>query len=294
VADPLLSDSQRATIAAALAEDAARSDVTTAALVPRDATGAAEIRAKAAGVVAGIAVAEEVFRQVDGGVRFAARARDGDPVADGEVVARVEGRLLSLLEAERTAVNFLQRMSGIATLTSRFVAAVAGTGVRILGIRKTAPGLRAFDLAAVRAGGGGVHRESLAAQVLVKDNHLRAARVAGTCRDMREVVERVVSGAGRSGASVGIEVADLDEFRAALVPGVGVVLLDNFPPARCAEAVSIRAAAFPGGGGPELEASGGITLANVAAYARTGVERISVGALTHSAPALDLSMKVVA
>lgn len=298
--DDPLTDAQRAVVAAALSEDAARDDVTTRALVPAGAPGAAEIRAKAPGTVAGVLVAEEVFRQVDPRIRFRGLARDGDSVAPGQAVARAEGSLVALLEAERTAVNFVQRMSGIATLTARFVEAVRGTHARILAIRKTAPGLRAFDLAAVRAGGGGVHRESLAAQVLVKENHLRAARAAGTCGSMSDVVARVVAaaagaspvaGAGRP--RVGIEVADFDELRAALVAGVDVVLLDNFTPEQCAEAMRVRAAAYPAGGAPEFEASGGITLANVAAYARTGVERISVGALTHSAPALDLSMKVL-
>ena len=291
-----LSAPERAAVAAALAEDVATDDVTTRALVPPGAHGAAEIRAKAPGVVAGIAVAAEVFRQVDPSVRFEALAADGDVVSAGHVVVRVEGRLVALLEAERTAVNFLQRMSGIATLTAQFVAAVRGTGVRILATRKTAPVLRPFDLAAVRAGGGGVHRESLAAAVLVKENHVRAARAARTAESMPAVVARVLAAAAAADPrpGVGIEAADLDELRAALVPGVDVLLLDNFTPEQCVEGVCLRAAAFPAGGGPELEASGGITLANVAACARTGVERISVGALTHSAPALDLSMRVLA
>lgn len=293
-----LPDAERATIAAALAEDAAGApagDVTSRRLVPPDAHGAAEIRAKAAGVLAGLAVAAEVLHQVDPDVRFAASAADGDRVTPGTVVARAEGRLASLLAGERVALNFLQRMSGIATLTASFVDAVAGTGVRVLATRKTAPGLRAFDLAAVRAGGGGVHRGSLSERVLVKENHFRAARAAGSVRGFADVVARLAGGAGGAGAPVpvGIEVADLDELRDALRPGVDVVLLDNFTPAQCEEAVRMRAAAFPAGGGPQFEASGGISLANVAAYARTGVERISVGALTHSAPALDLSMRVL-
>lgn len=292
-----LTDDERAVVAAALAEDAARDDVTTRALVPPSATGAAEIRAKAPGVVAGIEVAAEALRQVDPSLRVEVLAGDGEPVASGRTVLRAAGSLGSLLEAERTAVNFLQRMSGIATLTARFVDAVRGTGVRILATRKTAPGLRSFDLAAVRAGGGGVHRESLAAAVLVKENHVRAARAAGTAKTMSDVVARVVAAAAGSGGvrpKVGIEAADFDELGAALgAAGVDLILLDNFSPEQCADGVRIRAAAFPGGGGPELEASGGITLANVAEYARTGVERISVGALTHSVPALDLSMRIV-
>lgn len=297
--DTPLTESDRRVVAAALAEDAAGSDVTSLALVPPAALGAAEIRAKGAGVVAGLAVVVEVFRQVDPRVRVELRVRDGDRVAPGTVAVRLDGPLVALLAGERTAVNFLQRMSGIATTTARFVEAVRGTGARVLATRKTAPGLRAFDLAAVRAGGGGVHRESLAAQVLVKENHLRAARAAGTATSMAEVVARVAAasacapGARAARTRVGIEAADLDEFAAALAAGVDVVLLDNFTPAQCARAVRLRAKLFPRGGAPELEASGGIALANVAAYARTGVERVSVGALTHSAPALDLSMTVL-
>lgn len=299
---PPLTETERAAIAAALAEDAARDDVTTRALVPAEAAGAAEIRAKAPGVVAGVAVAAEAFRQVDARIVVEAFAGDGEVVPQGRIVLRATGPLASLLEAERTAVNFLQRMSGIATLTAQFVAAVRGTGVRILATRKTAPGLRTFDLAAVAAGGGGVHRASLAAAVLVKENHVRAARAAGTAATMAEVVARVVAAAGPGAdrPTIGIEAADFDELRAALgrtadgARAADVVLLDNFTPAQCAEGVRLRAAAFPAGGGPDLEASGGITLANVAEYARTGVERISVGALTHSVPALDLSMRIVA
>jgi nicotinate-nucleotide pyrophosphorylase (carboxylating) len=211
------------------------------------------------------------------------------------VVARLAGPLRSLLAGERTAVNFMQRMGGIATTTAHFVDAVRGTPAAILATRKTAPGLRWFDLAAVRAGGGGVHRGSLSERVLVKENHVRAARAAGTCASMADVVERVLRVSGRR--SVGIEAADMDELRAALVPDVDVVLLDNFTPAECREAVRIRGATCGAetfeGGGPALEASGGITLANVAAYAASGVDRISVGALTHSAPALDVSMSIV-
>lgn len=285
----------------ALAEDEAGRDVTATALVPAGALGAAEIRVKETGVVAGIDVAREVFAQVDPALRFDALLCDGDRVHCGHgpsrrrvPVARIEGSLRSLVAAERVALNFMQRMSGIATLTAHFVEAVSGTGVAILATRKTAPGLRPFDLAAVRAGGGGVHRGSLGERVLVKENHVRAARVAGSARSMDAVVAVVV--AASSGAKVGIEAADRDELEAALrAPGVDVVLLDNFTPEECREAVALRAAicAARGPRTPALEASGGITLATVAAYAATGVERISVGALTHSVPALDLSLTVI-
>ncbi len=294
-----------AVVRAALAEDAAARDVTASALVPADAVGEGEIRAKAPGVVAGLDLALAVFAAADPATQVEALVADGDQVRSGTLVCRANGTLRSLLAAERTAVNFLQRMSGIATLTARFVTAVRGTGVEILATRKTAPGLRWADLAAVRAGGGGVHRGSLSERVLVKENHLRAARAAGTCQTMADVVRRILdagtSGPGATvdgGIAIGIEAADLGELRDALVPGVDVVLLDNFTPDLCREAVAVRArmfAADPGAwpkGPPRLEASGGITLANIGAYAATGVERVSVGALTHSAPALDLSMTV--
>jgi nicotinate-nucleotide pyrophosphorylase (carboxylating) len=216
---------------------------------------------------------------------------DGARVAAGTELVRIEGPLRDLLAGERTAVNLIQRMSGIATLTAKFVDAVAGTKARILATRKTAPGLRAFDLDAVRAGGGDVHRASLADRILVKENHLRAARAAGTAKTMADVVALLAR--AKPGVPVGIEAVDLIELRAALVPGVDVVLLDNFTPERTAEAVRVRDAAFPLGGGPALESSGGITLANVRRFAETGVERITVGAITHSAPALDVSMKIV-
>ena len=284
-------DAVRAAIVAALREDRAAEDVTSRGLVPETAAGHAMVRAKEDGVVAGLAVAAQVFAAVDSRVRFDAAVRDGARVPAGMVVARVAGPLRSLLAGERTAVNFLQRMSGIATLTARFADAVKGTRAQILATRKTAPGLRAFDLDAVRAGGGGVHRESLAERVLVKENHLAAARAAGTAQTMADVVALLTR--ERPGVPVGVEAEDLDELRAALVAGVEVVLLDDFPPERVAEAVALRDAAFPQGGGPRLEVSGGVTLANVRRYAETGVERISVGAITHSAPALDVSMKIL-
>jgi nicotinate-nucleotide pyrophosphorylase (carboxylating) len=278
-------------IAGALREDRASDDVTSKVLVPADARGRAVIRAKEPGLVAGVSVACFAFFMGGGHGSIDGDVLDGTRVTAGTELVRLEAPLRGLLAGERTAVNLIQRMSGIATLTAHFVDAVKGTHARILATRKTAPGLREFDLEAVRAGGGGVHRESLAERILVKENHLEAARAAGLARTMADVVALIAR--ARPGVPVGIEAADLDELRAALVPGVEVVLLDNFPPERVAEAVAIRAAAFPRGGGPALEASGGITLANVRRYAETGVERISVGAITHSAPALDVSMKIL-
>jgi nicotinate-nucleotide pyrophosphorylase (carboxylating) len=275
-----------------LAEDRADDDLTTAALVPPEVTATALMRAKEPGVVAGLGVAAEVFAALDADIRFDALCADGERVESGQVVASLHGACRSLLRGERTALNVVQRMSGIATRTRLLVDAVEGTGAAILATRKTVPGLRALDLAAVRAGGGEAHRSSLAQRVLVKENHLTAARLAGTAESMSDVVVHLTGAGTDVGAGVGIEVTDLDELRAALVPGVDVVLLDNFSPASCAEAVRLRAEAYPDGGGPALEASGGITLENVRAFAEAGVERISLGAPTHSAPALDVSMKI--
>ena len=288
---PKLTTAQIELIRTALAEDHAWHDVTSQVLVPAQAKGRAVIRAKQAGVVAGISHGCFAFVALGSHGSIEVLVEDGDRVAAGTDLALLEGSLRDLLAGERTAVNLIQRMSGIATLTAQFVDAVKGTRARILATRKTAPGLRSFDLDAVRAGGGDVHRESLADRVLVKENHLRAARAAGTATSMAGVVALLTR--EKPGVPVGIEAIDLDELRAALVPGVDLVLLDNFSPERMLEAVRVRNAAFPAGGGPELEASGGITLATVRAFAETGVERISVGALTHSAPALDVSMKVL-
>jgi nicotinate-nucleotide pyrophosphorylase (carboxylating) len=285
---------EREAIRLALREDAAQEDVTAAALVPPEAVGTASIVARAAGVASGAEAAALVFEEVaSGNGRVAARvtARSGTRVAAGRELLRVEGPLRLLLAGERTAVNLVQRMSGIATLTARFVEAVAGTRARILATRKTAPGLRAFDVAAVRAGGGDVHRVSLADRVLVKKNHLDAARAAGTIGTIADAMRRLAA----TRVPIGVEVTDLDGLRAVLGAGAEVVLLDNFTPELCARAVALRDAEFAGRpGAPSLEASGGITLENVRRYAESGVERISVGALTHSAPALDVSMKILA
>jgi nicotinate-nucleotide pyrophosphorylase (carboxylating) len=259
----------------ALDEDAADRDVTTAAVVPSDLWAEAELLAGAEGVVAGLAAAEEAFLQVDSDAAFEALAADGDLVGPGDVLARATGRLAGLLRAERTALNFLQQLSGVATLTRRYVDA-AGPAAAVLDTRKTVPGLRPLQRLAVRAGGGVNHRTDLAEAVLVKDNHVAAA--GGTAAAVRL--------ARRSGLPVEVEVESLEELDAALAERAEVVLLDNMGPAQVVEAVR-RAA-----GRAVLEVSGGVTLDTVAAYGATGVDRISVGALTHSAPALDISMEV--
>jgi nicotinate-nucleotide pyrophosphorylase (carboxylating) len=264
-----------AKVAEALEEDGVRDDLTTAAVVPAELRAEAVLVAKSAGVVAGLTVAEEVFRQVDASLEFSACVADGSALPAGRALARVRGPLAGLLRGERVALNFLQQMSGVASLTRAFVEA-AGTRVAVLDTRKTAPGLRPLQRYAVRAGGGTNHRFNLADSVLVKDNHVAAAG------GVAEAVRR----ARRAGVPVEVEVESLADLAIALDEGAEAVLLDNMSPAQVAEAVRLA------GGRAVLEVSGGVTLASIAAYAATGVDRISVGALTHSAPALDISMEV--
>lgn len=271
-------------VARALAEDVGTGDVTTAWTVPAGARGRAEIRAKAPLVVAGLEPALRVFRAVDPELAIQIDADDGTPRAPGERVLAVEGRLASILTAERTALNFLGRLSGIATLTRRFVAAVEGTGARVIDTRKTTPGWRTLEKAAVRAGGGTNHRVGLHDMVLVKENHIAAAG------GIEAAVASVVSH-NDGGLPVEVEVRTLQELDRALALGVERILLDNMDPDTLREAVA-RTRAHPGGGAV-LEASGNVTLATVAAVAATGVDLVSVGALTHSAPVADLSLVVV-
>lgn len=264
-----------AKVAEALEEDGAGSDVTTQTVVPAELQAEAQMLARGPGVVAGLAVAEEVFRQVDTQVAFAEVTADGARVQAGQPLASIQGRLGSLLRAERVALNFLQQLSGVATLTQRFVEA-AGPGVAVLDTRKTVPGLRPLQRYAVAAGGGVNHRYNLAGSLLVKDNHVAAAGgVAAAVRLARQ-----------AGLAVEVEVETMAELGEALEEGAEAVLLDNMTPDQVVEAVRLTR------GRAVLEVSGGVTLASIAAYAATGVDRISVGALTHSAPALDVSMEV--
>jgi len=271
-------------------------DVTSAACVSADARARAQLVAKAAGVVAGLDVAGAVFAAVDATVRFEAHARDGDAVAPGQVVAVVEGPARALLASERVALNFVQRLSGVATLTRAFVECVAGTGCRILDTRKTTPGLRALERAAVRAGGGVNHRSGLFDMILVKDNHVAAAG------DIGEAVRRALA-ARRGAMLVEVEAATLAQVKEVAALDVDRILLDNMGAHEVARAVAIVDAAgakarqsprrTPSARRwPELEASGGVTLATARALASTGVDYLSVGALTHSAPALDVSLEL--
>jgi nicotinate-nucleotide pyrophosphorylase (carboxylating) len=260
----------------ALAEDVGEGDITTTAVVEPGARARARIEQKVAGVPAGLRVAEKVFERVDPDVRWHAHADEGEWREPG-LLAELAGSAASILAAERVALNFLGRLSGIATLTARYVEAVEGTGVRILDTRKTTPGLRALEKEAVRAGGGVNHREGLFDAILVKENH---STLAGGV----PIAARLAVEAARSGVAVEVECATLDDVAGALDAGVPRLLLDNMAPIELAAAVKLS------GGRAELEASGGITLETVRAVAETGVDFISVGALTHSAPALDVSL----
>jgi len=259
-----------------LAEDVGAGDATTGALIPDDLACRAQILVKEPGVLAGLAVAESVFLELDSDIRFEPLAADGDIVEPGPV-ARVRGSARSVLTGERTALNLLGRLSGIATLARRYVDAVEGTGAVILDTRKTTPGLRVLEKEAVRAGGGTNHRFRLDDGVLIKDNHLR---LAGS---IAEAVESTRS----AGLPVEVECDTLDQVAEALDAGADRILLDNMNLDELGEAVALV------GSRAETEASGGVTLDTVRAIAETGVDFVSVGALTHSARSLDVSLEVL-
>lgn len=265
-------------VARALAEDlGGRGDVTSEAVIPAHAHAGFVIAARETGVLAGQAVAAEVFRQCDPALKTYWRAHDGDPVKAGDVVLAVDGSVRAILAAERTALNFLGRLSGIATLTRGYVDAVAGTGAAIAHTRKTTPTLRALELAAVRAGGGASHRFGLDDAILIKDNHVA---VAG---GVAEAVRRAKAFAGHM-IRVAVEIDRLDQLDEAIQAGAESVLLDNFP------LDDLKSAVKAARGRVILEASGGVDLTTVRAIAGTGVDVISVGALTHSAPNFDFGM----
>ena len=264
----------------ALAEDIGGGDITSTVTVPAARQARGTILAKAPGVISGLDVAGEVFRRVDTAITFTPLVANGDAVVAMTRIAIIEGSARSLLAGERVALNLLQRLSGVATVTARYVAAIQGTKARIVDTRKTTPGLRSLEKAAVRHGGGHNHRYGLTDGVLIKDNHLAA--VGGPDRVARAVV------LAREGAPhtlrIEIEVTTLTELAEALQAGADVVLLDNMDVATMRQAVVMTE------GRALLEASGGVTLGTVAEIAATGVDLISVGALTHSAPALDISL----
>jgi nicotinate-nucleotide pyrophosphorylase (carboxylating) len=260
----------------AIEEDVPVADVTTEATIPTDATAWADLVARADGVLAGGAVAELVLRFVAGDVEIARKAADGSTVRRGEVVMSVHGPVQALLTAERTALNYLCHMSGVATTTRRWVDALEGTGAQVRDTRKTTPHFRALDKYAVRCGGGRNHRATLSDQALVKDNHVLAA---GGVVEAYEAVRRTFPE-----VPVQVEVTSLEQLTDVLNAGADQVLLDNMDVATMREAVEINA------GRAKLEASGGLSLDHAREVASTGVDYLAVGALTHSAPVLDIAM----
>jgi nicotinate-nucleotide pyrophosphorylase (carboxylating) len=263
-------------VARALAEDVGTGDVTTQATVPEGAQAVATITQKAPGVVFGLDVAEAAFRQADGTLQIERLCPEGAWQEPGTPALRVTGSAAAILIAERTALNFLQRLSGIATLTAKYVRAIDGTGARILDTRKTTPTLRPLEKAAVVAGGGTSHRFGLFDMVLIKENHIAAAGGVGPA--VRAARARF------AGLPIEVEAQSAAEVREALEAGAPRILLDNMTPEQ------MRAIATEVAGRAELEASGNINLDTVRSAAQTGVHFVSVGALTHSAPALDLSL----
>jgi nicotinate-nucleotide pyrophosphorylase (carboxylating) len=269
------------TVERALAEDLGdRGDITSMSVIPEDAVSSAKIVSRVAGVTAGLEVAAHVFRVVDPTVVFTSVAVDGEAVGPGSVLATVSGPSRSILTAERTALNLLGRMCGVATATAALVAEVAGTGCRITDTRKTMPGLRALDKHAVVAGGGVNHRMGLYDQVMIKDNHIAAAG------DLAGAVVRARSELGE-GTKVVVEVESFDQLEEALATDPDRVLLDNMAPDQLREAVRRVDGAI------ETEASGGVTLETARVIAETGVDFISVGWITHSAPQLDIALDFV-
>jgi len=269
-------------IAAALKEDIGQGDITTDFFVPETLHATGRIIAREKAIVAGAAAAADVFRQVDPSIEVRIIPPDGTEVAAGDVIIEIRGLARSILKAERVALNFLQRLCGIATVTRQFVDAVGNSSVKILDTRKTTPGLRALEKAAVVAGGGGNHRFGLYDMVLVKDNHLATfeglTSLAGRIRQLRQE---------RPNIRIEVEADDLEQVRAFVeLDGIDVILLDNMTPAQIREAIALRRDSI------KFEASGGVTLKNVNRIAATGVDYISIGSLTHAARAIDVELEM--
>lgn len=273
----------QAAIDLALAEDIGDGDVTALSTIPASATATGEMLMKQAGVISGLEAARYVFARVDPAIEMTALVRDGDMVEAGDIIVRLAGPARTLLTAERTALNLLQRLSGTATMTAAFVGAVSGTDAIIVDTRKTTPGLRALEKQAVRHGGGNNHRFGLSDGVLIKDNHLAA--IGGADRVTKAV--RAARANAPHTMKIEVEVTTLAETAEAVAAGADIILLDNMSNEELAEAVKLVA------GQALTEASGGVRLDTVRAIAETGVDLISVGALTHSAPSLDISLNFV-
>ena len=272
-----------AIIERALAEDISHGDITSELLIPPELQGKASILVKAKGILAGGTVASRVFLKVDPSLKVDVLIRDGERVQPGDIIATISGRVASILKAERTALNFLQRLSGIASTTAQYVARIKGYDVRITDTRKTTPGLRLLEKYAVRMGGGKSHRFHLGDGILIKDNHLAALRALGM--SLKDIVAKAKQNAPKA-LKVEVEVNTAQEALEAAEAGADVIMLDNMGPDEMRRTVGL----IPGQ--VKTEASGGIKLANVRRVAMSGVNTISVGALTHSAKALDISLEL--
>ena len=268
----------------ALAEDISHGDITSEVLIPPDLNGKASILVKEKGIVAGGEVAGKVFLRVDPSLKAEVLIKDGAEVKPGDIVATVSGRVISILKAERVALNFLQRLSGIASLTAQYVVKTRGTTAIITDTRKTTPGLRLLEKYAVRMGGGKNHRFHLGDGILIKDNHLAALRALGM--SLKDIVAKAKQNAPQ-GIKVEVEVTTTQEAIDAAEAGADIIMLDNMSPAEMSRVVGLV------GGQAEVEASGGINLANVRQAAMAGADIISIGALTHSVKALDISLEIV-
>ena len=294
------------TVDHALAEDLSWGDVTTDVLIPHDQQGRAYLLVKASGVVAGVEVAKEVFHRVDPEIEVEVLIQDGSKVQAGNIIARISGRITSILKGERTALNFLQRLSGIASETYRYVEAVKGLPVRIMDTRKTTPGLRSLEKYAVKVGGGENHRMNLGDGILIKDNHLATLRSQGL--NLSDIVTKVRQNAPLSlqglqqrstpqakQAQIEVEVKTVQEAAEAADACVDIIMLDNMSlkdMRKSVEIIRCEARRSRGVAIPLIEASGGVTLDRVRPIAETGVDFISVGALTHSVKALDISLEL--
>jgi len=267
----------------ALAEDISHGDVTSQALIPPELQGKASILVKENGILAGGEVAKRVFLRADPSLKVEVLIKDGTKVKPGEIIATVSGRVVGILKAERVALNFLQRLSGIASQTAQYVAETRGFVVNITDTRKTTPGLRLLEKYAVCMGGGQNHRFHLGDGILIKDNHLAALRALGM--SLKDIVARAKQNAPK-GLKIEVEVRTAQEALEAVEAGADIIMLDNMSPDEMRRVVSLVASRV------KIEASGGITLANVRAVAETGINLISVGALTHSSKALDISLEL--
>jgi nicotinate-nucleotide pyrophosphorylase (carboxylating) len=267
----------------AFAEDIGTGDITTQTLVPPALEASAILLAKADGVLAGVEIARRVFQKLDHEIKFKTIIKDGSSLQKGDIIAEIRGKARAILTGERTALNFLQRLSGIATLTSQFVARVSDLPVMIIDTRKTTPGFRLLEKYAVRMGGGHNHRLNLADGILIKDNHLALLRNSG--KNLKDVVTQARKKAPQD-LKVEVETTNLGEVREAVRAGADIIMFDNMSPAMMRRAVKLLPS------GILSEASGGVNMETVRAIAETGVNFISVGALTHSPKALDISLEL--